>query len=57
MGYNKNLIQNQNVFQPTARNLLGISSTNIKLSNEFMSQAYRRNNRTQQFKVAVNSFN
>ena len=50
MGYNKNLIQNQNVFQPTARNLLGISSTNIKLSNEFMSQAYKRNNRTLQFK-------
>ena len=36
MGYNKNLTQNQNVFQPTARNLLGVNSPNIKFSNEFI---------------------
>ena len=35
----KNKIQitvNQNIFQPTARNLFGISSVNIKFSNEFI---------------------
>ena len=30
VGYNFNSTQNQNVFQPTARDLLGISSANIK---------------------------
>ena len=34
MEYNNNSTQNQNVFQPTARNLLGISSVNIKFPNE-----------------------
>ena len=29
MGYNNNSTQNQNVFQPTSRDLLGISSVNI----------------------------
>ena len=33
MGYNNKSTQNQNVFQPTARDL-GISSVNIKFSNE-----------------------
>ena len=35
-GYNNNSTQNQNVFQTTARNLLSVSSVNIKftLSNE-----------------------
>ena len=34
VGYNNNSTQNLNVFQPTARNLLGISSVYIKLSSE-----------------------
>ena len=33
VGYNNKSIQNQNVFQPTARGLLGISSVNVKFSN------------------------
>ena len=57
MGYNNNSTQNQNVFQPTARDLLGISSVNIEFYNEFIPQAYRRKNRTIQFKVVVNSYN
>ena len=32
LGYNNNSTQNQNVVQPTVRNLLGISSVNIKFS-------------------------
>ena len=34
LGYNNNSTLNQNVFQHTARNLLGISAVNIKFSNE-----------------------
>ena len=34
MGCNNNLTQNHNVVQPTARDLLGISSVNIKFSTE-----------------------
>ena len=34
VGYNNNSTQNQNVFQPTARDLSGISSVNIKFSIE-----------------------
>ena len=34
VGYNYNLTQNQNVFQPTAKDLLCISCANIKLSTE-----------------------
>ena len=33
---NNNSTQNQNEFQPSARNLLGISSVNVKFSNEFI---------------------
>ena len=33
---NNNSTQNQNEFQPSARNLLGISSVNIKFSNQFI---------------------
>ena len=34
VGYNNSSTQNQNVFQPIARNLLSISPVNIKLANE-----------------------
>ena len=34
LGYNNNSTLNQNVFQHTARNLLGISAVNIKFCNE-----------------------
>ena len=34
VGCNNNSTQNQNVFQPTARDLVGISSVNIKFPNE-----------------------
>ena len=34
MGYNNNSTQNQNRFQSTEKDLLGISSVNIKFSNE-----------------------
>ena len=37
VGYNNNSTQNQNLFQPTARDLLGISSANIKFPNESIS--------------------
>ena len=45
LGYNNNLTQNQNVFQITARNLLGISSVNITFSNESIPEGCRRKNR------------
>ena len=34
LGYNNNSAQNQNAFESTARNLLGICSANIQFSNE-----------------------
>ena len=34
LGYNNNLTKNRNISQPTARNLLDISTLNIKFSNE-----------------------
>ena len=34
VGYNNNSTQYQNVFQPTARNLLGVNSVNPKFSTE-----------------------
>ena len=49
--------QNQNVFQPPARDLLDISSVNIKFSTESIPQFYRRKNRTLRFKIVVNSYN
>ena len=36
MESNNNSTQNQNEFQPSARNLLDISSVNIKFSNQFI---------------------
>ena len=42
LGYNNNSTQNQNLFQPTARNLLDISFVNIKFSNESIPYALRR---------------
>ena len=57
MGNANNTTQNQNVFQPTARDLLGIISVNIKLSNTSIQKVYRRKNRTLQFKVFVNYYN
>ena len=36
MESNNNSTQNQNEFQPSARNVLGISSVNIKFSNQFI---------------------
>ena len=44
MGNNKNSTQNQNVFQRTARDLLGISSLNIKSSNESIMKAVDEGN-------------
>ena len=46
LGYNNNLTKNRNISQPTARNLLDISTLNIKFSNESIPQVYRRKNRT-----------
>ena len=40
LGYNSNSTQNQNVFHPTAGNLLGVSSVYIKFSNESIPLAY-----------------
>ena len=34
LGYNNNLTKNRNISQPTARNLLDISTLNIKFFNE-----------------------
>ena len=56
-GYNNNSTENQNLFKPTARDLLGISSVDIKFSTESFPQFYRRKNRTQQFKIVANSCN
>ena len=36
-GYYKNSTQIQNVFKTTTRNLLGIRSVHVKLSNKFIS--------------------
>ena len=37
-GYYKNSTQIQNVFKTTTRNLLGIRSVHVKLSNKFISR-------------------
>ena len=42
LGYNNNSTQNQNALQPTARNLLGISSVNITFSNEAIIDLYKK---------------
>ena len=34
LGYNNISTQNQNIFPPTARNVLAVSSVNIELSNK-----------------------
>ena len=39
--YNSNLTQNQNAFQPTARNVLGNGSANIEFSNELIPFSHR----------------
>ena len=41
LGYNSNSSQNQNMFQPTARNLLGNGFVNIEFSNEPIPYSYR----------------
>ena len=38
---NSNLTQNQNAFQPTARNVLGNGSANIEFSNELIPFSHR----------------
>ena len=50
MGYNNNSTQNQNVFQPTARDLLGISSANIKFSTESIPYSSIEEERIQPYK-------
>ena len=46
LGYNNNSTQNQNVFQTTATNLLGISSAKITFSNESITPIKKELNPT-----------